>query len=52
MSVSLFVASLDSDGLGLVTCEFILCSEVNFETPHLVEAGDKNASIFNDYIVK
>ena len=36
MSVSLFVASLDSAGLSLVTCEFLLFSGVNFETSGLV----------------
>ena len=36
MSVSLFVASLDSAGLSLVTCEFLLFSGVNFATSGLV----------------
>ena len=36
LPVSLFVASLDSAGLSLVTCEFLLISGVNFETSGLV----------------
>ena len=36
MSVSLVVVALDSAGLSLVTCEFLLFSWVNFETSGLV----------------
>ena len=36
MSISLFVASLDSAGLSLIDCEFLLFSGVNFETSGLV----------------
>ena len=40
MSISLFVASLDSAGLSLVDCEFLLFSGVNFETSGLVRDID------------
>ena len=37
LSVSLFVTSLDSDGLSLATGDFLLVSGVNFETSGLVQ---------------
>ena len=39
LSVSLFVTSLDSDGLSLATGDFLLVSGVNFETSGLVLYG-------------
>ena len=45
LSVSLFVTSLDSDGLSLATGDFLLVSGVNFDTSGLVWASSTSMEL-------